>query len=160
VPRLNGVRSQVLAADRPIEHVAQQPDRSVDRCRCQLSTFEAIHHARLLEVRDEVLDVGRPDFANRPFAEDFEQGLEPIVDGVRKSKALGGASAVRSGSSVNSPGRDPVHAGYPSLGVRQAFGGTGIRRNVDTRSGREYARTVLYVNVHVHCTAEGEDGRS
>jgi hypothetical protein len=47
---------EVLTTDRPVEHVTEQPQRSVDGRRGQPSDVQAADHA-LLEVRHEVVDV-------------------------------------------------------------------------------------------------------
>jgi hypothetical protein len=72
VPRLNGVLSQVLAPDRPVQHVPEQLDRAVDRGRRE-ATFLSVpaDYARFAEVSDEVLDVGCLDICERPIAEPF-----------------------------------------------------------------------------------------
>src|SRR5437899_9148883 len=60
--------------------MAEQLDRAVDGRRRQDPIRLPIHDAWQLEVRDEVLDVGRLDVRQQAIAESIGQRLEPIVD--------------------------------------------------------------------------------
>jgi hypothetical protein len=51
---------EVLAADGPVEHVAEKPQRPVDGRRGKPPAPQTIDHSRPLQVRNEVVDVGRP----------------------------------------------------------------------------------------------------
>ena len=88
MPRRNGVQSRVLASDRPVEHVPQQPQRSIDGRRGQTSAVQAVDHTRLLQVGHEVVDVGGLDSRDRALAEALDEGLQPIVDRGRQREPL------------------------------------------------------------------------
>jgi len=49
---------------------------------------EAVDASRLFQIRDEVLDVGRPDFCDRPITEPLDRRLQPVVDRGRKREAF------------------------------------------------------------------------
>src|SRR5579872_465771 len=63
---------QVLAPDGPVQHVPEQPERSVDGCRRQRPPVDAVHDSRLLQVGDEILDVRRLDFCEQAVAETID----------------------------------------------------------------------------------------
>jgi hypothetical protein len=71
---------EVLAADRPVHHVAQQLDDAVDGSGRQSPIRLTVDDARQLQVGDEVLDVGRLDVRQHAITEAIDQRLEPIVD--------------------------------------------------------------------------------
>lgn len=66
----------------------QQSERSVDRRRHEFPTVETVDCARLLQVRHEVLDVGRPNLRDSTIAEALDQRLESVIDRARKGQAL------------------------------------------------------------------------
>ncbi len=49
---------------------------------------QTVDHARLLQVRDEVVDVGRLDLGDRPIPEPLDQRLQPVVDGAGQRESL------------------------------------------------------------------------
>ena len=64
---------EILASDRPVHHVAHELERPVDRGRGQRSKFLLpMDPARLLQIGDEVFDVGRPDVFEWPVTETID----------------------------------------------------------------------------------------
>ena len=62
------------------EHVTEEPQRPVDGRRGEPSALQTVDHSRPLQVRDEVVDVGRLDLGDRPIPEPFDQRLQPVIE--------------------------------------------------------------------------------
>ena len=86
----------VLAADRPVQHVPQQVDDAVDaRGAEHADARPAADDARLLQVGDEVLDVGGPDVGQRAVAATDRGTASPTRRSPSQARGASGSRAAR-----------------------------------------------------------------